>query len=106
MEEARTIALRRIPGTIVEEELEKEKGRLQYAFDIKDSSGKIWDVEIDAVTGEVLQAIEESEENDSDDTNQSVLRKTGKSVYHGANSVRHATIRLLQSCFRPSGVNG
>ncbi len=34
MTEARAVALKRVPGTIFEEELEKENGRLQYAFDI------------------------------------------------------------------------
>ena len=43
LESAREIALKRVSGTVVEEELEKEKGRLQYAFDIRDSEGKIWD---------------------------------------------------------------
>ncbi len=62
LEEARAIALKRVNGTVIDEELEKEKGRLQYAFDIKDSDGKIWDVEIDAITGEVLQAAEDDED--------------------------------------------
>src|SRR5262247_384315 len=36
LEAARAIALERVKGTVVDEELEKEHGRLQYAFDIKD----------------------------------------------------------------------
>ena len=67
LEDARTIALARVTGTVIDEELEKEKGRLQYAFDIRDADGKVWDVEIDAITGEVLQA-ELDEEDDAAST--------------------------------------
>lgn len=96
LEEARAIALKRVPGTVVEEELEKEKGRLQYAFDIRDSSGKIWDVEIDAVTGDVLQAVED--DNDSDDK-QGVLSKASSSVYQSINTAGRVTIRALGKLF-------
>lgn len=67
MEQARAIALKRVPGTIMEEDLEKERGRLQYAFDIKDASGKVFDVEIDAKTGQVLKATADSEDEDKND---------------------------------------
>lgn len=72
MEAARSIALKRINGSVMDEELEKENGRLQYAFDIRDSSGKIWDVEIDAVTGEVLQA--EPDDDDDDDAASKIVK--------------------------------
>ena len=90
LDEARAIALKRVPGTVVEEELEKEKGRLQYAFDIKDSNGKIWDVEVDAISGDVLYAGEDDEETDGE---QGVVTKAGISVYRAANSVRKAAAR-------------
>jgi uncharacterized membrane protein YkoI len=96
LEEARAIALKRIAGTVVEEELEKEKGRLQYAFDIRDSSGKIWDVEIDAITGEVLRAAEDDED---DDTDQSSLNKAKKSVYRAASTVKNVTARAIGKLF-------
>lgn len=68
MAQAKEIALKRIPGgTILEEDLEMENGRLQYAFDVKDTSGKVFDVEIDAKTGEVLKAVEDSETEDDND---------------------------------------
>lgn len=66
MEQARAIALKRVPGTITEEDLEKENGRLQYSFDIKDANGKVFDVEIDAKTGKVLKAVEDKEDEDND----------------------------------------
>ena len=74
LEEARTIATGRVNGKVIDEELEKEKGRLQYAFDIRDAHGKVWDVEIDAISGEVLQA----KEDDNDDEDNAVLTKTKK----------------------------
>jgi uncharacterized membrane protein YkoI len=67
IESARAVALERVPGTVIDEELEKERGRLQYAFDIRDANGKIFDVEVDAQTGKILQAIEEDEDDDEDD---------------------------------------
>ena len=63
MEQAKAIALKRVAGTILDSELEKERGRIQYAIDICDGNGKIWEVEIDATTGDVLRAVE-----DDDDT--------------------------------------
>jgi uncharacterized membrane protein YkoI len=96
LEEARAIALKRVAGTVVEEELEKEKGRLQYAFDIRDSSGKMWDVEIDAITGEVLQAAEDDEDGDND---QNSLSKAKKSVYRAAIVVKNVTTRAVGKLF-------
>jgi uncharacterized membrane protein YkoI len=66
LEEARTIATGRVSGKVIDEELEKERGRLQYAFDIRDEHGKVWDVEIDAITGEVLQALEDDDDDEQD----------------------------------------
>jgi uncharacterized membrane protein YkoI len=76
MQEARTIALRRVNGKVLDEELEKEKGRLQYAFDIRDEDGKVWDVEIDAISGEVLQALED--DDDDDDVDSKTSKRTVK----------------------------
>lgn len=96
MDEARAIALKKVSGKVIEEELEKENGRLQYAFDIRDSSGKIWDVEIDAITGEVLQAKEDDEDTDTDGSS---LNKAKNSVYRTANSVKNVTVRVVGKLF-------
>ena len=64
LEAARAIALAKVNGKVIDEELEKEHGRLQYAFDIRDENGQVWDVEIHAMTGEVLQAILDDEDDD------------------------------------------
>lgn len=54
--EARQIAISKVPnGTIKESELEKEKGRLIWSFDIAiPDSRDIKEVNVDAITGEVV----------------------------------------------------
>jgi len=97
MVQARAIALKRISGKIIDAELEKENGRLQYAFDIRDADGKVFDVEIDAITGEVLQAIEDDDEDG--DTGQSGSNKTKGSIYRTASTVKKATVKAVGKLF-------
>ena len=54
--QARSTALAARPGQITDQELEKEHGGtgLRYSFDIK-SSGKTFEVGVDARTGKVLE---------------------------------------------------
>ena len=54
--DARAIALKARPGTITDEELEKEKGGsgLRYSFDIEHEKRK-FEVGVDAMTGRVLE---------------------------------------------------
>jgi uncharacterized membrane protein YkoI len=56
IEQAREIALKAHPGTITDEELEKERGGsgLRYSFDIKDGA-KTYEVGVDAKSGKVLE---------------------------------------------------
>jgi uncharacterized membrane protein YkoI len=56
IEQARQIALKAHPGTITDEELEKERGGsgLRYSFDIKDGA-KTYEVGVDAKSGKVLE---------------------------------------------------
>ena len=56
IDQARSIALKAHPGTITDEELEKEKGGsgLRYSFDIK-SGEHVYEVGVDAQTGDVLE---------------------------------------------------
>jgi uncharacterized membrane protein YkoI len=58
---ARAIALRAAPGDITDEELETEEGGsgLRYTFEIKRGT-EIFEVGVDAKTGEVLENIVES----------------------------------------------
>lgn len=100
MEEAKSIALKRIDGSILEEELEKENGRLQYAFDIRAANGKVFDVEIDAMTGEVLQAEEETDEDgDNEDDPQSRQTKKKNVFVRTANSVKSVTAKAVGKIF-------
>jgi uncharacterized membrane protein YkoI len=57
MDTARAAALSKVTGKIVKEELEKDKGRWIYTFDIKPTgeTGRIIkEVNLDADTGEVI----------------------------------------------------
>src|SRR6202047_4471577 len=59
MEQAQKTALAKEAGKIKSKELEREKGRLIYSFDIKTADG-IHEVSIDAMTGEVVEDTVES----------------------------------------------
>jgi uncharacterized membrane protein YkoI len=61
-EEAQKIALEKVPGgTIKEGELEKEKGKLLWSFDITTPDTKdITEVQVDALTGAVLDVSKET----------------------------------------------
>lgn len=101
-EQAQAIALKEVPGEIIESEIEKENGILVWGFDIRRDDGKIWDVEIDAKTGKVLKSEEDTEdedENESEDTededtsrNRTVFEKTAKESKHINAGVFHGAI--------------
>src|SRR6516162_4903374 len=61
-QQAQTIALARAPGgTVKESELEKEKGKLVWSFDIATPGTKdITEVLVDALTGDVVAIEKES----------------------------------------------
>ncbi|MDI7775776.1 PepSY domain-containing protein [Asticcacaulis sp. EMRT-3] len=56
VDQARQIALKARPGTVTDQELEKENGGsgLRYSFDIK-VDAKTYEVGVDAKTGKVLE---------------------------------------------------
>jgi uncharacterized membrane protein YkoI len=56
IEQARAAALKAVPGTITDQELEREGGGsgLRYSFDIKRGT-KTYEVGVDAQTGAVLE---------------------------------------------------
>ena len=43
------------PGKVLEVEQEFEKGRYIYEIELLDQDGVVWEMEIDAVTGETLE---------------------------------------------------
>ena len=71
IEQARKTALERVSGTIVEEELEKENGKLIYSIEVKDANGKVFDVEVDAETGAIFKVEQEDDDGEDDDDKKS-----------------------------------
>ena len=66
-DDAQKTALTKVPnGTIKEGELEKEKGKLIWSFDITTPDSKdITEVAVDAITGDVISVEKESAENEA-----------------------------------------
>jgi hypothetical protein len=60
MKRARQIAMQHASGKIKSSELEKEKGRWIYSFDIRNNKGTITEVNIDAFSGKVVGVEKES----------------------------------------------
>ena len=77
-ESARQTALSKFPGgQITESEIEEEDGRLIYSFDLE-VNGEKAEVEIDAVTGEVVSAGIEADDDDDDDDDDDAESGKGK----------------------------
>ena len=47
------------PGRILEVELEGEDSRYVYEIELLDESGQVWELKLDAVTGEILEQEQE-----------------------------------------------
>lgn len=93
-EQARATALRQVPGEVQEEEIEKENGKLVWAFDIKDANGKIFDVKVDAKTGAILSADEDKEEDGDKSDNQS---RKNKNVFEKMGSgIKNTTAKVYR----------
>ena len=70
MDAARETAFSSVPadGRVTEEEIEEENGRLIYSFDIEVPGQGTFDVEVDAMTGELLQSgLDDEDEGEGDD---------------------------------------
>ena len=69
--DAEQTALAKVPnGTIKEAELEKEKGKLIWSFDVATPDSKdITEVNVDAITGEVVGVQKESAESEAKEKN-------------------------------------
>ncbi len=81
--DARATALAKVPdGTIKESELEKEKGKLIWSFDIaRPDTKNITEVNIDAITGEIVAVDVEtpkSEAKEADDEKNEKKEKKDK----------------------------
>ena len=64
---ARVIALAAVPGsTVTEGELEKEKGKLIWSFDLKVAGKKgVEEVQVDAITGKIVSKEHESDSQEA-----------------------------------------
>lgn len=61
IESARATALKKVPGEIQEEELEKENGKLVYSFDIRATGQKdITEVQVSATDGTIVSVEKEN----------------------------------------------
>ena len=61
IEAARATALKKVPGEIQEEELEKENGKLVYSFDIRVTGQKdITEVQVSAIDGSIVSVEKEN----------------------------------------------
>lgn len=45
----------RYPGELLDAELEKDDGRYEYEFKILTPQGQVWEIEVDAQTGAILE---------------------------------------------------
>ena len=59
LEEARKTALKRAPGKIESENLERERGKLVYSFDIR-AGKKIKEVQVSALSGKIVRVEKET----------------------------------------------
>jgi uncharacterized membrane protein YkoI len=60
MKRAKQIAMKRVSGKIKSSELEKEKGQMVYSFDIRNATGGITEILINAYTGKVIEVKNET----------------------------------------------
>lgn len=65
-DQAEALALKAVPGKVIESEIEEENGVLLYSFEIETADG-VREVEINAETGAVVSIENEDDEDDEDD---------------------------------------
>ncbi|EEF61983.1 PepSY domain-containing protein [Pedosphaera parvula] len=79
-EQAEKTALEKVPGgTIKEGELEEEKGKLIWSFDIsKEGTKNITEVNVDAMTGAVIAVDVETPKDEAKEAKEEAKEKKGK----------------------------
>ena len=77
---ARVIALAAVPGATVKEgELEKEKGKLIWSFDLKVAGNKgVEEIWVDAITGKVINRAHESDATETKEATSEAKLKGAK----------------------------
>ena len=70
-------ALEKHPGGVIEVEFEKEEDKSKFEIEIQGKDGKKWEVECDAVTGDVIEDKEKKQEKKNAGVNTDEYYKTG-----------------------------
>ena len=78
MEQARATALKKAPGKVTSEELENEKGKLIYSFDIATSKTDVTEVNVDAISGKIVAVQHENAAKEAAEKKQEAKEKTNK----------------------------
>ncbi|MGI8641157.1 MAG: PepSY domain-containing protein [Pyrinomonadaceae bacterium] len=102
-EQARKIALEKVNGEIVEEEFEKENGKMVYGFEIKEASGKVMEVKIDAETGKIISVGQDDEDSDKNGDDDDDDEDGEENKTHQAELARQAKITMEQARAIASG---
>lgn len=79
MKKAREIAAKQTDGKIKSSELEREKGKWIYSFDVRNNKGTITEVNIDAYTGAVISVDEEDAQKEAAEKRQEKMEKKSNS---------------------------
>lgn len=75
LEDARATALKKVPGEIKEEELEKENGKLVYSFDIQATGHKaITEVQVSALDGSIVSVEKEDAASEAKEKKQEAAK--------------------------------
>ena len=99
MEQAREIALRVAPGTVESEELEKEKGKLVYSFDIRNAKGTISEVWVDAKTGKIVSNKEETKADEEKEKREDEKNEKSKKP-NAVSSIKNGTVKGVKTVER------
>jgi hypothetical protein len=76
VEDARATAIKKVPGEIKEEELEKENGKLVYSFDIQATGQKdITEVQVSAMDGTIVSMEREDAASEAKEQKQDATKK-------------------------------
>jgi hypothetical protein len=76
LEDARATAIKKVPGEIKEEELEKENSKLVYSFDIQPTGQKgITEVQVSAIDGTIVSVEKEDAASEAKEQKQDAPKK-------------------------------
>ncbi len=59
LEEILKLSRKQIDGRILEVEMEQKRGRIFYELEILSDDGRVWELKVDATTGEIIDKHQE-----------------------------------------------